>query len=122
MKKQTVVFLTITAVLTGVVSFFAYNLYKKPKITETEEGYLEESIDLSSNLDTFPLTVGSKGEQVIALQKFLNATSGAKLETDGIFGPLTLKALIAEQGLNAPNEEKGKVSLNYYNSFVKKYE
>lgn len=122
MKKQTIILLSITAVLTGVVGFFVYNLYKKPKSIAEENDYLEESTDLPSSLDNFPLIVGSKGDQVIALQKFLNATMDAKLQTDGIFGPLTLKTLIAEQTKNPSSEEKGKVSLNYYNSFVKKYE
>ena len=122
MKNQKLIFIGITAILTGAVAFFVYDLYKKPKPIDEESDYLEESTDLPSSLDNFPLIVGSKGDQVIALQKFLNATMDAKLQTDGMFGPLTLKALIAEQTKNSSSEEKGKVSLNYYNSFVKKYE
>ena len=122
MKNKKLISIGITAILTGAVAFFVYDLYKKPKPIAEENDYLEESTDLPSSLDNFPLIVGSKGDQVIALQKFINATMDAKLQTDGIFGPLTLKALIAEQTKNPSSEEKGKVSLNYYNSFVKKYE
>lgn len=39
------------------------------------------------------LKLGSRGEDVSALQKDLNAKTGSKLDVDGIFGPKTLKAV-----------------------------
>jgi peptidoglycan hydrolase-like protein with peptidoglycan-binding domain len=61
-------------------------------------------------------------EKVIALQKYLNAKTNAKLSVDGIFGPLTLKALLNQQSKENYTEEKGKVSESYYDQFVKSFE
>lgn len=75
----------------------------------------------------------------MALQRFLNQSSSTNnLVEDGIFGPLTLKAWLMEQtGKNTPDTNTsdwknfktmhpdaliGKVTKNYYETFVKKYE
>lgn len=75
-----------------------------------------ESTNTPKNV--FPLKVGSKGREVIALQKFLNAAdSSYKLKADGNFGALTQAAV--------QNEIPGRastVSQEYYNDFVKKFE
>jgi hypothetical protein len=52
----------------------------------------------------FPLKKGSRGPQVILLQKFLNHQYGAKLKVDGIWGNDTEKALKAAGQPNVINE------------------
>jgi hypothetical protein len=71
---------------------------------------------------------GSKGSKVVALQKFLNQSSGAGLVTDGDFGKLTEDAVKAEQDpfsnflFMYPNSVYGAVSKTYYDMFVKSFE
>jgi hypothetical protein len=71
---------------------------------------------------------GSKGAKVVALQKFLNQSSGAGLVTDGDFGKLTEDAVKAEQDpfsnflFMYPNSVYGAVSKTYYDMFVKSFE
>jgi len=126
MKKQTVIFLSITAALTGVVGFFVYNLYKKPKQFEeiSEEQLTEESSGsvypstttsiapkkLSST--SFPLKKGKVGLEVQVLQRWLNKEGYANpiLDDDGDFGPKTLAAVQKMQ--QYPNE---KLILDYNN-------
>ena len=43
--------------------------------------------------NNFPLQYGSKGDEVKALQMYLN-TKGEKLVTDGVWGPLTNAAVL----------------------------
>lgn len=78
--------------------------------------------------DATYLQRGSKGSKVIALQKFLNQSSGAGLVVDGDYGKLTQDAVKAEQDpfstfqLMYPNSVYGAVSKTYYDLFVKSFE
>jgi hypothetical protein len=71
---------------------------------------------------------GSKGSKVVALQKFLNQSSGAGLALDGDFGPATEVAVKSEQDpfsnflFMYPNSVYGAVSKTYYDMFVKSFE
>lgn len=52
-------------------------------------------------LDDGVLTVGDRGQDVLALQFALNTKLGEKLEGDGIFGPATRAVVVAFQAANA---------------------
>ena len=92
---------------------------KQSQLTQTEG----ESVSQPTYLQR-----GSKGAKVIALQKFLNQSSGAGLVTDGDFGKLTQDAVKAEQDpfsnflFMYPNSVYGAVSKTYYDMFVKSFE
>jgi peptidoglycan hydrolase-like protein with peptidoglycan-binding domain len=126
MKKNKLIWLSIAAVFTGVTAFLIYDLKKKAKQNQNNDCIVDGvdmcSDDVPGDSYLFPLGVGSKGEKVIALQKYLNAKTNAKLSVDGIFGPLTLKALLNQQSKENYTEEKGKVSESYYDQFVKSFE
>jgi len=126
MQKKKIIWLSIAAVFTGVTAFFIYDLKKKAKQYKNDDCIVDGvdmcSDDVPGDSYLFPLEVGSKGEKVIALQKYLNAKNNAKLAVDGIFGPLTLKALLSQQTKESYTEEKGKVSESYYDQFIKSYE
>lgn len=85
--------------------------------------------DCTSGDASFPLKKGSCGRQVVALQKFLNASDGSNsLTTDGNFGPLTESALKKEQTpfdtfkIMNPNAVFGQVNRGYYDTFVYTYD
>jgi peptidoglycan hydrolase-like protein with peptidoglycan-binding domain len=126
MQKKKIIWLSIAAVFTGVTAFFIYDLKKKAKQYKNDDCIVDGvdmcSDDVPGDSYLFPLGVGSKGEKVIALQKYLNVKNNAKLAVDGIFGPLTLKALLSQQTKESYTEEKGKVSESYYDQFIKSYE
>ena len=71
---------------------------------------------------------GSKGSKVVALQKWLNQSSGAGLVTDGDFGPSTEAAVKREQDPFSvfegmyPNSIYGQVSKTFYDLFIKSFE
>jgi hypothetical protein len=71
---------------------------------------------------------GSKGSKVVALQKYLNQSSGAGLEIDGDFGPNTETAVKSEQDpfsnfkFMYPDSVYGAISKTYYDMFVKSFE
>lgn len=60
--------------------------------------------------DSFPLSYGSRGENVKKWQMYLNS-KGSTLTVDGIWGPLTEAASIAKTGYNFITE-------NYFKSVV----
>lgn len=126
MRKKNLIWISIAAVFTGVTAFFIYDLKKKAKQIKNDDCIVDGvdmcSDDVPGDSYLFPLTVGSKGDKVKALQKFLNDKINAKLNVDGLFGPLTLKALLSQQAKETYTEEKGKVQEDYYDKFVKSYE
>jgi len=71
---------------------------------------------------------GSKGSKVVALQKFLNQSSGAGLALDGDFGPATETAVKSEQDpfsnfkFMYPDSVYGAISKTYYDMFIKSFE
>tara|TARA_R110000803_G_scaffold16317_1_gene44757 strand:+ start:31182 stop:31667 length:486 start_codon:yes stop_codon:yes gene_type:complete len=92
---------------------------KEQEFTKTEGEAVSEA--------TF-LKRGMKAHRVVALQRFLNQSSGAGLATDGDFGKLTEDAVKAEQDpfsnflFMYPNSVYGAVSKTYYDMFVKSFE
>ncbi len=92
---------------------------KQSELTQTEG----ESVSQPSYLKR-----GSKGSKVVALQKFLNQSSGAGLALDGDFGPATEVAVKSEQDpfsnfvFMYPNSVYGAISKTYYDMFVKSFE
>ena len=75
---------------------------------------------------SFPLKKGSKGKQVVALQKYLNdASSDNALSLDGIFGQKTENAVIKRTMFVRniyPDMKQGEINLKYYNDNVISYE
>lgn len=53
------------------------------------------SAPATKGADGFPVVYGDKGTDVAAIQEGLNLKFGSNLSVDGIFGPLTRKALSA---------------------------
>jgi len=92
---------------------------KQSELTQTEG----ESVSQPSYLKR-----GSKGSKVVALQKFLNQSSGAGLVVDGDYGKLTQDAVKAEQDpfsnfkFMYPDSVYGAISKTYYDMFVKSFE
>ena len=68
--------------------------------------------------ESFPLKMGSKGDLVKNLQAYLNYSGSYGLTVDGIFGPKTESACVAEfsglVGVANPKE----VTKQYYDSFI----
>lgn len=61
------------------------------------DGKLDGAAAAATVLDDGVLTVGDRGNEVLALQQALNAKFDEKLEADGIFGPATRAAVVAFQ-------------------------
>ena len=74
----------------------------------------------------FPLKKGSRGMQVLALQKYLNdASKDNALSLDCIFGQKTENAVIKQTMFVKniyPDMKQGEINLNYYNDNVLSYE
>src|SRR5436190_1687819 len=60
----------------------------------------------------FPLTFGSRGEEVKKVQHYLNVKYGEKLVEDGIWGNLTQAAIVKDLGVSG-------ITLEYYNANIK---
>jgi hypothetical protein len=120
------------------LGYFVYWLNKRPggvtaaiqsaaqSVTNVVSG---QGSDSTTSDASFPLKRGSKGRQVVALQKFLNASdSSNKLTTDGNFGPITEAAWKKEQAPFAtfksmyPDAIEGQVTRGYYDTFVYTYD
>jgi len=137
---KTIAFTVIGGVLTVGVAYVIYQLLnKKPTtfgegLTDVIDTVKETPSIVTSTIGKytdkgFPLKVGSGGDNVISLQKFLNAQSGYGLVVDGKFGALTQKAVIGEQGVDEsswtnfksmyPDAVKGQVTKSYFDNFIK---
>jgi len=73
----------------------------------------------------FPVRLGSRGEEVLRIQEYLNLIASAypqipSLTPDGIFGPATQAAVLAFQSLFGI-EPTGIVALNTYNAIASEY-
>lgn len=116
------------------LGYFVYWLNKRPGGVTAAIQSAAQSVtnvvsgagsDSTTSDASFPLKRGSKGRQVVALQKFLNASdSSNKLATDGNFGPVTEAAWKKEQAPFAtfksmyPDAIEGQVTRGYYDTFV----
>ena len=120
------------------LGYFVYWLNKRPGGVTAAIQSAAQSVgnvvsgggsDSTTSDASFPLKRGSKGRQVVALQKFLNASdSSNKLATDGNFGPVTEAAWKKEQAPFAtfksmyPDAIEGQVTRGYYDTFVYTYD
>lgn len=124
MKKETIYWLSGTAVLVGLVTYFVSDVLKTAKNgTEAPESAEPSSIkdyasSAVSNITaaitgnaSFPLKNGSRGNNVKKLQQWLNSGENAGLTADGIFGTKTENAVKAMQVSSRSNEVKNYVTL-----------
>ena len=116
------------------LGYFVYWLNKRPGGVTAAIQSAAQSVtnvvsgggsDSTTSDASFPLRRGSKGRQVVALQKFLNASdSSNKLSEDGNFGPVTEAAWKTEQAPFAtfksmyPDAIEGQVTRGYYDTFI----
>ena len=135
MTGKTIAFTVIGGVLTVGVAYVIYQLLnKKPStfgegLTDVIDTVKEAPSVVTSTVGKYTDKGGSGGDNVISLQKFLNAQSGYNLVTDGKFGALTQKAVIGEQGIDEsswtnfksmyPDAVKGQVTKGYFDNFIK---
>lgn len=120
------------------LGYFVYWLNKRPggvtaaiqsaaqTVTKKVTG---KGLDCTTRDASFPLKRGACGRQVVALQKFLNASDASNnLTADGNFGPLTEAAWKKEQAPFAtfksmyPDAIQGQVTRDYYDTFVYTYD
>ena len=120
------------------LGYFVYWLNKRPGGVTAAIQSAAQSVnnvvsgggsDSTTSDASFPLKRGSKGRQVVALQKFLNASdSSNKLTPDGNLGPVTEAAWKKEQAPFAtfksmyPDAIEGQVTRGYYDTFVYTYD
>lgn len=112
MTKQTKKYLIIAAIIIiiAVIAYFVF--FKKKQTAENSEPEQE-----NNNTDIFPLKKGSKGTEVLNLQKYLNFQTKppmAAIGEDGIFGDATEARLFEIQ------KTKEMPKMTYY-SLVAKY-
>lgn len=102
-SPKTWIIIAIVALL-----IIALIIYLKNKSVE-DDGNVSMNKTLGSNISAsaprsiFPLQYGSKGEEVKALQIYLNS-KGEKLLIDGIWGPLTETSVAKVLKLKTINE------------------
>lgn len=137
MKKSTKIILSIIGV--GVIGAGAYLLIRKfrkpayvpPVINGTPPKRNNGGGPVSGRGDSFPLSQGSRGPRVVALQKYMNIQRNEnavshgwgfygcdpKLDTDGVWGPLTQACFKNLRKVYSPE-----INENFYNKFIKAYE
>lgn len=110
MKKEIKILIGISAALGLATAAYLY-FKNKPKVVPAAEGRTKDLLDANGN-PIFPLAIGSEGDQVKTLQKYLNNSASCKakavqtqgganvrmkplfpLDEDGIFGVLTESVL-----------------------------
>ena len=137
MNNKKIILYTLGGVVTVVLGYF---LYKKITAPELVIGEFDDDDSPSPKpvnnkpKKKFPLKKGSRGAEVVALQKFLNEVGlGNLLGTfgknkdgvDGIFGNATESAVKQQQSpftnfqIMYPKAVFGQVSEDYYNMFIK---
>ena len=118
MNKEQKIFIGIGAAITAVGLFMYIRKEKKSTLEKTTVGKLNEDVFVDSS--KFPLENGSKGDEVMIIQKFLNLSDNCKskaapkanersiplypLEEDGIFGDKTEAILQRCYGTSSVNE------------------
>lgn len=98
-----------------------YNTYQT-MLQSLPEGYFSSTTEPYPGT---PLSLGSRGENVVRIQNYLNYISDTytqipKITVDGIFGPGTQTAVLAYQGLFGL-EPNGIVGAQTYNSIADTY-
>lgn len=78
------------------------SVYKGPSVKNS----ISEGSSSSSRNDSFPLSYGSRGNNVIQLQSILNSVGNHGLTADGVFGSKTKAALVASTGKDTITEKE----------------
>lgn len=110
--------ITIGIIVILIVFVFLY-IKKKNTITTTTSAQVNPSASATAVVnatspikgDSFPLSYGARGANVAKWQTYLNSL-GAKLVTDGIWGPKTEAASILYTKFNS-------ITQDYFNSVIK---
>ena len=133
------IYWTLGGVAVAVLGYFAYKKITAPTITFGEFEDDDDSSPSSSPSpsptvikDDLPLKMGSRGEKVKQLQRFLVAEGynigsfGLNRDgVDGIFGSKTRRAVVENQQPFAvfksmyPSAVEGQVSADFYNTNIK---
>ena len=130
------IYWTVGGVAVAVLGYFAYKKITAPTITfgEFEDDDSSPSSSPSPALpkDDLPLKVGSRGDKVKQLQRFLVAEGydigkfGANKDgVDGMFGSMTRRAVVENQQPFSvfksmyPSAVEGQVSADFYNTNIK---
>jgi len=107
MKKETTAKIVKTGIIVVLGAIAAYVIVKKvrQRIDEQKEEKITNDKVIDEPVSTFPLKVGSRGEEVKKLQQYLNqklqeayGRQATMLDVDGIFGAKTEDALKAVSG------------------------
>jgi peptidoglycan hydrolase-like protein with peptidoglycan-binding domain len=114
MNKKTLVILGTSVLAAGALSYLIVRFTRKNKAKE----YIEDAYSSVKTAITgeFPLEYGSRGENVKALQGYLNtkiSTPYEPLVVDGIFGELTQAALNRTIGKKSIGENEFKQTILY---------
>ncbi len=92
----------IGIVLLVIIAIIIYSKNKSATNTLNTNSSVSSSNNLNTNVanstpvSAFPLKYGSRGNEVKALQAFLNTNYNEKLVVDGIWGPLTGAAVLKD--------------------------
>ena len=100
-------YLTIGAILAGLFAIYWFFIKGKTASATTDKNTAVQPTGTASGTTKttgtkstaalgnaeFPLKQGSKGQQVLHVQAYLNIIKGEKLVLDGIFGPATEAAI-----------------------------
>jgi len=125
MKRKTIIIIIVVLIILAIVGYFLWKNYQNKKRQDllagvTETGTSPTSGPTSSGgsgySDSFPLSMGSKGNNVLALQIAINEGCPQlteKIAEDGDFGPQTEAAVDVCLG-SQNGHQKGKVSYAEY--------
>lgn len=101
-NKNKIIIIIVAVLLIAVVLYFLF--FKKPKAQNTDTSIITPPILPPINTtpttnDNFPLIKGSKGSNVIYLQRALNKINPTyKIDDDGDFGNITYMFLLTTVG------------------------
>jgi hypothetical protein len=108
------IFIGLSLLAVGAGAYLGYKVYRRRKAetgtssentsTNVSSATKSTSSDIVWRDDSFPLSIGSSGPKVLQLQRKMNSKYSTSLEPDGLFGPLTYKA-IKMAGFNIPVDE-----------------
>jgi cAMP phosphodiesterase len=126
MDKKTI-YWSVGGIVTAILAYFIYTKVTSPNLFGEEFEVLSpKKFNKASSADTgstFPLKVGSSGNEVVKLQMFLNkSNSSENLVVDGKFGKLTEGAVKRNQDPFSnfkrmyPSSVYGQVELDFYDT------
>lgn len=96
-NKNKIIIIIVAVLLIAVVLYFLF--FKKPKAQDTDTSIIKPPILPPIKNDNFPLIKGSKGSNVIYLQRALNKINPTyKIDDDGDFGNITYMFLLTTVG------------------------